>query len=219
MISRKSEQMLRVLNLFRFLFWKDVTNPTVLAVTGMNDNRRSVCKSRMLCEECSVKKVNVASKGTARTRMKMFLLPVRTARVLFCPFWSLSMSGAPRLRLRKKPYSMKGMDRLTKKGSSCPFTDKYPTLGMIKPVAAAMVNSPNPREHNLMGGAEYAQPRKFAANVMTRKVTGASKKRTSSADNTVDRISNVNAIVLANERSCGFLTRTFLPEKNFFVFT
>jgi hypothetical protein len=211
--------MLRVLNLFRFLFWKDVTNPMVLAVTGMKDNRGSVLESRMLGENCSVKKEIVASTEMDRTRMNMFVLPVRTARVLFCPFWSLSMSGAPRLRLRKKPYSIKGMDRLTKKGSSCPFTDRYPTLGMMKPVAAAMVNSPNPREHNRVGGAEYAQPRKFAATAMARKVTGASKKRTTTAERKMDNAINVNEIVLANERSCGFLTRTFLPEKNFFDLT
>lgn len=97
--------MFRVLNLFRALFWKNVTNPIMLAVTGMRENRKSVFKSRMLGENCknSVKKVNVANKGIAKMTMKMFLFPVRTARVLFCPFWSLSMSGASRFRLRKNP--------------------------------------------------------------------------------------------------------------------
>jgi hypothetical protein len=211
--------MFRVLNLFRSLFWKDVTNPAVLVVTGMNDNRRSSLKSRTLGKNCNIKKASVANKETVRTRMKMLLLPVRTARVLFCPFLSLSMSGASRLRLRKNPYSMKGTDRLTKIGSSCPFTDRYPTLGMMKPVAVAMVNSPKPREHNRMGGAEYVQPRRFAAKVMTRNIKGAPKKKTSIADSTLDSTSNVNEMFFVSGRSCGLLTRIFLPEKNFCVFT
>ena len=97
--------MFKVLNLFRSLFWKNVTNPIILAVTGMRENRKSVFKSRMLVETCknNAKKVNAANKGTVKTTMKIFLLPVRTARVLFRPFWSLFMSGASRFRLRKKP--------------------------------------------------------------------------------------------------------------------
>ena len=166
--------MFSVLNLFRYRFLKDVINPKVLAVKGMLDNKKSVRESRVLVENwVIIKKAIVASTEMAKTRILMFLFPVRTARVLFCPFWSLSMSGAPRLRLRKKPYSIKGTDRLMKNWSSCPFTKMYPTLGIMKPVAPAIVNSPKPREHNLRGGAEYAQPRKFAPKVINRKVTGA----------------------------------------------
>ena len=66
---------------------------------------------------------------------------------------------------------------------------------MMKPVAVAMVNSPNPREDNRMGGAEYAQPRKFAATVMARNSVGAPKKMTTTADRRVDNTISVSEIV------------------------
>ena len=110
---------------------------------------------------------------------------------------------------------MKGMERLRKMGSSWPFTDRYPMLGMMKPVATAMANSPKPLDPNRRGGAEYAQPRRFAARVITKNSMGTPKKMTTTADKIMDRASNVNEMFLVSGRSCGLLTRIFVFEKNF----
>lgn len=92
-------------------------------------------------------------------------------------------------------------------------------LGMMKPVATAMVNSPNPLEDNRMGGAEYAQPRKFAARAITKNSMGAPKKMITTADRTIDNTSKISEMFFVKGRSRGLLTRIFLPEKNFFDLT
>ena len=119
-MNRKSEKMFMVQNLFKSFFWKDVTNPTSPATNGMNEIRKTSHKSMMLGVICHMrpKKVNVTRKGTANVTKKTFLSPVRTANVLFSPFGSFSISGASRLRLRKNPYNIKGIERQTKRGES-----------------------------------------------------------------------------------------------------
>ena len=119
-MNKKSEKIFRVQNLFKSFFWKDVTNPTSPATNGMNEIRNTTRKSIMLGTICNMitKKANVARNGAANIIKKTFLSPARTAIVLFFPFWSFSISGASRLRLRKKPYIMKGIERLMKRGES-----------------------------------------------------------------------------------------------------
>ena len=79
----------------------------------MNDKRKNILMSLILetiCH-CRAKNINVAKKAIAKIIKNTFLFPTSTANVLFFLFWSFSMSGASRLKLRIKPYIMKVIEK------------------------------------------------------------------------------------------------------------
>ena len=119
-MNPKREIMFSEQNLLRFFLVKSAINPRIVTVKGIKDSRKTIVKSITVVESCPImtKKVKVTMEAVAAITQKLFVGPILTAKVVFCPCWSFCMSGASRLRLRKNPYIINGIESKTKSKSS-----------------------------------------------------------------------------------------------------
>ena len=83
-------------------------------------------------------------------------------------------------------------------------------LGIIKPVAKAIVSSPRLFELSRIGGAEYIHPRRFATKAITKNSVDAPKNRTITAAKTFDITRSTNEIFFIKGERAGFSTKIFL---------